>query len=215
MIAEIFPEEKKRLYELEQQLFLLEKGNTSIRISDVYIGVEDMGKRLENLDQLTLQESKNRRDDYRRKIQHLKSTHAHIKSGLDAYAKVKRYTHIYDAGPGFEDQKRQLFGNNNNEYNIDVNYDIEKAESESINRSSKMVGDYIKQGQETLSELLSQKERLKGIQRKVFDIMNYLGVSNNIMRAVERREIVDRWILFGGMALVTFLIIMILFYWRK
>jgi golgi SNAP receptor complex member 2 len=219
MISEILPEEKRRLYELEQQLFLLEKGNTSIRISDVYLGVEDMGRRLEGLDQLALQENKTRRDDFRRKIQHLKSTHMHLKSGLDACAKSKRYVHVsMSNGQDIDDQRQKLFGQDGRgNFFIDVNqnYDIEKAESGSINRSSKMVGEYIKQSQETLSELLSQKERMKGIQRKVLDIMNYLGISNNIMRTVERREITDKWIMFGGMAVVIVLLVLILFYWRK
>jgi len=211
MISEIFPEEKKRLFELEQQLFHLENGNTTIRISDVYIGLEEMGKRLDNLDQLASQESKLRRDDYRRRIQHLKSSYNHIKAGLDNYARTKNYYNQQS----FDQQKQKLFGNGSTAIDINPNYDIEMAESESIRKSSSMVGDYIKQGQETLGELLSQKERLKGIQRRVFDIMNYLGISNSIMRTVERRDVVDKWIVYGGMLFITTLLFLIIFFWRK
>jgi golgi SNAP receptor complex member 2 len=211
MISEVFPEEKRRLFEIEQQLFHLEAGNTTIRISDVYLGLEDMSKRLENLDQLALQESKSRRDDYRRRIQHLKSSHAHLKSSLDNFARTKNYVHHMTA----DQQRLYLFGNSNKAI-ADVknpDYDIEMAESESLGRSNRLVNDYLKQGQETLGELLSQRERLKGIQRKVFDIMNYLGISNTIMRTVERRDWTDKWIVYGGMLITTAILIFVIFYW--
>ena len=84
-----------------------------------------------------------------------------------------------------------------------VNIDLEMAERDSLHRSSQMVGEYLAHGQETLNELLDQKARLKGIQRKVFDIMNYLGVSQSIIKAVEKRDLTDKWIVLSGMVIVT------------
>lgn len=40
----------------------------------------------------------------------------------------------------------------------------------------------------------------------MLDILNLLGVSNNLMKSAERRESVDRWIVIGGMV-VTLLVL--------
>lgn len=209
MISELLPEEKRRLFELEQQLYHLESGNSLIRVTDISLGLNEMAKKIEELEKLANQEPKGRREDYKRRIQHLRSSHGHVRAGLDNFSKTNN---SYQ----FDQQRQELFGkapirpDEENPY-----YDIEVAEQSSIHRSSKMVGDYIKTGQETLQELFSQRERLKGIQRKAFDVMNYLGISNTIMRAAERRDSVDRWIVFGGMVLILILLYFIIFYWRK
>jgi golgi SNAP receptor complex member 2 len=101
----------------------------------------------------------------------------------------------------YEQDRRDLFRNSSG--GGDVNVDLELAEGESLDRSSSMVQGYLTAGQETLHELLSQKDRLKGVQRRVLDIMGYLGVSASIMKAVERREAVDKWIVYGGMMIVS------------
>ena len=95
-------------------------------------------------------------------------------------------------------------------------YEIESnvAESASLSRSSNMVNNYIAIGQETLSNLISQKERLKGVQKTTLDMLNYLGISNSLMRSVERRDFVDKWIVYVGMILILLLILYLL-WWRK
>ena len=95
-------------------------------------------------------------------------------------------------------------------------YEIESnvAESASLSRSSNMVNNYIAIGQETLSNLISQKERLKGVQKTTLDMLNYLGISNSLMRSVERRDFVDKWIVYIGMILIL-LLVLYLVWWRK
>lgn len=63
-----------------------------------------------------------------------------------------------------------------------------------------------------MSGLLSQKERLKGIQRKAFDILNSLGIANSLMKAVEGRDTVDKWIVYGGMLFILLLIVLVYLY---
>lgn len=83
-----------------------------------------------------------------------------------------------------------------------------------MSRSSNMVNNYIAIGQETLSNLMSQKERLKGVQKTTFDMLNYLGISNSLMRSVERRDKIDKWFVYIGMILILLLILYLL-WWRK
>lgn len=51
---------------------------------------------------------------------------------------------------------------------------------------------------------------LQGAQRKMLDVSNMLGLSNTVMRLIEKRTFQDKIILFGGMILT--LIIMYYIY---
>ena len=113
----------------------------------------------------------------------------------------------------YEQDRRDLFGNSMDGGGR-VNVDLELAEGESLDRSSSMVQDYISAGQETLQELLSQKDRLKGVHRRVLDIMGYLGVSASIMKAVERRDAIDKWIVYCGIFLVSVFTFLLWWYFR-
>lgn len=203
MLDELLPEDKRRLHELEMSLSELERNNPNVHYSDVAIAIKEMTTRLEYLDAMCMKESKARRTDMRRRVQHLKSTFVHIRSSFDKYEK----RHLQN-NP--ELQKQILFGSavaRDPEL-----FDLEMAENDSLGRSSSMINDYINSGRETLSELTSQRERLKSVQTKVYDILNLLGVSNSIMRAVERRDFYDKWIVFGGMIVVTILLLVIYIY---
>lgn len=204
MIAELLPEEKRKLHDLEQQLIELERGNTVISASDIYMGLNEMAYRLDELDKLVQKESKARRDDFRRRVQHLRTTYTHIRGSLDNLVRRKDRSN-------FDANKRDLFAEAN--HNIEAgDIEAEIAEGSSLQRSSKMMNEYLAVGQDTLSDLLSQKERLKGIQRKAFDILNSLGIANALMKAVEGRDSVDKWIVYGGMLFIVVLIVLVWMY---
>jgi Golgi SNAP receptor complex protein 2 len=207
MLSELLPEEKRKLHELEQQLIELERGNSTIQASDISIGLNEMAVRLEELDKLVLKETKTRRDDCRRRVQHLRTTYTHIKDSLQNLMRRKDRSR-YDAN------RRDLFAESNR--NIEAgDIEAELAENGSLQRSGRMLNEYIAVGQETMSNLLSQKERLKGIQRKAFDILNSLGIANSLMKAVEGRDGVDKWIVYGGMVFILILIVLVYMYLAK
>jgi Golgi SNAP receptor complex protein 2 len=207
MLSELLPEEKRRLHELEQQLIELEHGNSVIQTNDITIGLEEMANRLDELDKLVQKESKLRKEDYRRRVQHLRTMFNTIKTSLVGLLKRKEKMN-------YSTQRRELFAGARTEEDKDA-MALELAENGSLDRSGRMMNDYISVGQETLSELVGQKERLKNIQRKVFDIMNYLGLANSIMKSVDGRESVDKYIVYAGMALITMLIFAIWFFLKR
>ena len=200
MISEILPEDKRRLNELELQLVELERGNPRVDPLDIKIGLEEMRNRLVELDRLVNNEPKSRRDEFRRRVKHLRDTHGHIKNSYD----------IYTRQSGNQSLRAALFSGAVQPGDA-ANVDLEMAEAGSLDRSNSMVKDYISQGQETLQELMQQRDRMKGVQKKVLDIANYLGLSNAIMKAVGDREKVDAIITYGAMALITILVVVILF----
>ncbi len=208
MISELLPEEKRRMHLLEQQLVELEGGSSGVTTNDVASGLDDMSAKLDDLERLIQMEPKVRKDDYRRRVQHLRTTHSHIKKSLVSFMKRKDKV-------DYSLQKRELFAGASVGSRNGGDAALEMAESGSLDRSGKMMSEYIAAGQETLQELVGQKERLKNIQRKVFDILNYLGVGNSIMKAVENRETVDRYIVFAGMFLILLLIFLLWYFIRR
>lgn len=52
-----------------------------------------------------------------------------------------------------------------------------------------------------MSNLREQHSALKGAQRKILDVANTLGLSNTVLRLIERRAYQDKYVLFGGMIL--------------
>lgn len=207
MLSELIAEDKRRVFELEAQLVEYEKGtNKAVQASDIQLGLEEMGKRLVELERQANNESKSRRDDMRRRVSHLRSTHTHVKQSLEVIMR-RRDSQKYESA------RRDLFGDTSGDGQSNVNIDLEMAESASLDRSSNMVNTYIAQGQETLNELLEQKDRLKNIQRKVFDIMNYLGISQSIIKAVEKRDFTDKWIVIIGMMVVSSFLLVL--WWFK
>lgn len=205
-LSELLPEEKRRLHELELQFNEVEKGSTYSHINDVLLGLNEMCMRFDQLDKLVLSEPKDRREDCKRRITHLRNSHQHIKVSLDSW--IRR-----NSSYNFDAQKKDLFGGADLEGG--TMRDAVIAESKSLDNSTRMMNDYIASGKETLGNLLSQRERLKSVQRKVFDILNYLGLSNTIIKNVERRDFVDKWLVFVGMLLILVLIGIIYFYFRK
>jgi len=67
-------------------------------------------------------------------------------------------------------------------------------------------------GSTTLESLRDQRATLKGTQRRILDVANTLGLSNTTMRLIENRVKQDKFILFGGMALVLTIILVVYIY---
>ena len=63
------------------------------------------------------------------------------------------------------------------------------------------VDDMLSSGSAILGNLREQRSTLKGAQKKILDVMNYLGLSNTVLRLIEKRAHQDKFILYGGMIL--------------
>ena len=59
--------------------------------------------------------------------------------------------------------------------------------------------DLLSSGTSIISNLREQRLTLKGAHKKILDIANTLGLSNTVMRLIEKRASQDKIILFGGM----------------
>ena len=73
------------------------------------------------------------------------------------------------------------------------------------------VDDLIGSGSAILGNLREQRGTLKGAQKRMLDVMNYLGLSNTVMRLIEKRTHQDKFILYGGMVVCCIIMYLV---WR-
>lgn len=201
---------KLDLHNLDVEFKQLEQGVGIVRPENISFKLDQINSFLNDIDGKVANESKAMRDNSKRRLTALRSDHMRIRNSLDSF--LKRQEKL-----NYSYQRKELFAgaSQGSRYENRNDEALDRAESGSLDRSSNMISDYIASGQETLNELLGQRERLKGVQRQVLDIMNYLGIGNSIMKAIERRDLTDKYLVFGGMAVILLVIFIIVFYLRK
>jgi len=69
----------------------------------------------------------------------------------------------------------------------------------SLTRTNQYMDNVLGQGAEILQSLQDQRDVLKGAKRKLLDVANSLGMSDTVIRLIERRSVGDKYILIGGM----------------
>eukprot|EP00928_Gymnodinium_smaydae_P024790 TRINITY_DN19954_c0_g3_i1.p1 TRINITY_DN19954_c0_g3~~TRINITY_DN19954_c0_g3_i1.p1 ORF type:complete len:232 (+),score=46.43 TRINITY_DN19954_c0_g3_i1:41-697(+) len=108
-----------------------------------------------------------------------------------------------------EDMRNALFGDRNAAGGSGGADDGTKAllkERSSLQQSAMMLDEIIGQGRGILDNVVGQNKVLKGARRKLLDAANVMGVSSSLVNVIDRRQTGDRWLVYGGMALVLFLL---------
>ena len=87
----------------------------------------------------------------------------------------------------------------------------EEGMRRSVAQSNQVLEQILGQGASILGNMGAQRERLKRAQKKALDMLNVLGLSESLLKIAERRQRVDKAIVYGGM--VTTLLVVLLFVW--
>lgn len=91
------------------------------------------------------------------------------------------------------------------------NIDAELQAKERIRRSKQVAEEAYQTGVSALAAMAQQRDLLKSAHRKVLDVLNTVGMSDSVLRIAERRISVDKMIAYGGMLLITLVIIIWLY----
>eukprot|EP01052_Picozoa_sp_SAG31_P062903 SAG31_NODE_21865_length_539_cov_0.700000_1_plen_100_part_00 len=65
----------------------------------------------------------------------------------------------------------------------------------------------------TLDNLASQRSVLKGAQKRIYDVMNTLGISSGVMKNIDGRRKMDACLVYLGMV-ATLALIFFLYRWK-
>ena len=80
-----------------------------------------------------------------------------------------------------------------------ITIDAAARESRNLNEAGSQLDALQEHATASLNALVQQRSSLKGVHRKVLDMAATLGLSNNVMPVIERRQFWDKLLLYGGM----------------
>lgn len=158
------------------------------------------------------QVAKPHRDLWKRKVEQIAEEADSLKVGLDKYLsrQHRRQTEANERAELF----RRTKGDGSEGAQILQIFDDETQALQSIKTSSHMLDEAYATGAAVLVKYAEQRDRLKRAQRKALDILNTVGLSNSVLKLVERRHRVDKWISYVGMA-ATLIIVITVWCWMR
>lgn len=170
--------------------------------------LEQLARHCDRLDVLLNKEPVERRQTCRVRVDQIRFDYQTLVKNYDAFRR-----HL--AAQEHEEQQRQElmqrhFTRNSQETSLLL--DNAMRENTSLQGSSQGLDDLLSHGHSILSNLRDQRSIMKNAHRKMLDVMSTLGLSNTVMRLVERRSSQDKLIMFGGM-LATLLFMFFFYRW--
>nr|CAG4645889.1 EOG090X0GIP [Lynceus sp. MCZ IZ 141354] len=207
------------LYHQSQRL-LIESQNLLPRLETATTGEEvklieesftrSIGEITNNCEKLNIMVNKElpaRRREARLRVEQLKQDRTLLINSFQALQK-RREMRLK------EHSDRELLLNHRFTSNRDTTLYIDQslAHHTSMQNANHGLDDLLGAGSAILDNLRSQRTSLKGAHKRLLDLANTLGLSNTVMRFIEKRTSQDRYILYGGMFLVSLLIIAIFYY---
>ncbi|XP_026436458.1 membrin-11-like [Papaver somniferum] len=150
--------------------------------------------------------SKQQRDLWKRKVEQIAEEADSLKDSLDKHflRNQKRTTEAKERAELLE----RANGDSSHVMRI---FDDDTQALQSARNSSLMLEEAYSAGVAILSKYAEQRDRLKRAQRKALDILNTVGLSNSVLKLVERRHRVDKWIAYSGMILT---VIIVYLFWK-
>ncbi|GAB2271010.1 Membrin-11 [Dionaea muscipula] len=149
---------------------------------------------------------KTHRDLWKRKVEQVAEESVSLKESLDKYF-LRHQRRMLEAK-----ERAELLGRMNGESSHVLRIFDEEAQAlQSMRNSARMMEEAYSTGVAILSKFSEQRERMKSAQRKALDILNTVGLSNSVLKLIERRNRVDRWIKYTGMILTVVIVVM---FWR-
>ena len=95
-----------------------------------------------------------------------------------------------------------------------VAVDVLLEERRSLSNANYMVDEISAVAGSLIGNLQEQGSTMKAAHRKVLDLRSSLGLSNSLMRMIQRRTLGDTIIVYGGIAVILVLVGLI-FWWLK
>ncbi|XXG65345.1 hypothetical protein AAC387_Pa05g3067 [Persea americana] len=150
--------------------------------------------------------SRPQRDLWKRKVEQVAEEVDSLKESLDKHL-LRNQKRVLEARERTELLQRA----NVDSARVLKDFDEEAQAMQSARNSSLMLDEAYATGVAVLSKYAEQRERLKSAQRKALDILNTVGLSNAVLKLIEKRHRVDKWVAYAGMFFTLFVVYV---FWR-
>lgn len=194
----LYHQTNKLIQEIQSGFVRLERANDENAHeieNEIQIRIDQITSNCERLDILVNKEPVTRRATAKMRVDQLKYDCRHLQAAL-RNVQHKRYTRDRECRDR-EELMSRTFRPNDEDTSILIDHALQH--NTQLHGAHRGMDDLINSGSAVLSSLRDQRGNLKGVQKRMLDVANYLGMSNTVMRFIERRSHQDKYILYGGM----------------
>jgi len=204
----LYHQTNKMVHEVQNGLTRLEQADPSEAHhveNEVQARVDQIISNCERMDILVNKEAPTRRANAKLRVDQLKYDAQHLQSAIRAL-QHKKYQR--DA----EDRDREAllsrtFTTNDDDTSVMMDHALQHHNS--LGNANREVDNLLGHGASIIGSLRDQRSTLKGAHKRILDVANTLGLSNTVMRLIERRTYQDKFILYGGMLLTCLIMFLV------
>ena len=135
------------------------------------------------------------------KVEQVSEEAASLRTALD------RHTHRERRRAADAAARADLLAGADDAAAFSVAADTEAGALASVRSSKRMLEETLATGAAALVEMSGQRERLKAARTKALDVLHGLGLSDSVLRIIERRQKTDALLAYGGMAVVSLVLV--------
>ena len=172
--------------------------------------IDTMWSNAERLDMMAGKEPVQRRQVARQRVDQLKYDIHHLSGALQSL--VSRAAVREQEALNRETLLNTRFTTNEASRESETRVMIDRAleHQNTLHQTNRDMDNLLDHGASILENLRDQRGILKNAQKKMLDVFNTLGMSNTVIRLIERRSEGDKYILIGGIIGTCFLMWMII-----
>jgi Golgi SNAP receptor complex protein 2 len=207
----------KMVHEIQNQLGRLERAVTAEENgdiqNDIQARIDQMVSNCERLEMMVNKEPPSRRATAKLRVDQLKYDCQHLQAAMrnvlhrkyqrDEEERERDALMSREFAPNDASRSHGVSGDTS------ILIDAALTQHQRVSSAHKGVDQLIDTGANVLASLRDQRGTLKGVQRRMLDVMNTLGLSNTVMRLIDKRSNQDRFILFGGMIVTCIIMFLV------
>ncbi|XP_053389703.1 Golgi SNAP receptor complex member 2-like, partial [Mercenaria mercenaria] len=176
-------------------VFIISGEHVHLVENEIQAHIDLVVSNCERLDILVNKEPPTRRSNAKMKADQLKYDCQHLQSAL-RQLQHRRYQKEQE-----ERDREALLTRRfeRNDADTTIAMDAALQHNTKLNDANREMDNLLGHGSSLLTNLKEQRYTLKNAHKKILDIANTLGLSNTVMRFIERRTTQDKYILYTGM----------------
>nr|XP_033775111.1 Golgi SNAP receptor complex member 2 isoform X2 [Geotrypetes seraphini] len=200
----LYHQTNKQVHEIQLHMGRLEtsdKQSVHLVENEVQARIDQIFSNLERLEILSSKEPPSKRQNAKLRVDQLKYDVQHLQTALKNF-QHRRYNQEQQEKER-EELLTRTYTTNDSDTTIPIDETLQF--NTSLHNAHRGMDELLGSGSSILDGLRDQRRTLKGTQKKILDVANMLGLSNTVMRLIEKRAFQDKCIMIGGM-LLTFVV---------
>jgi len=207
---QLYHQTNRMIHEIQQDLGRLEGIANEHQViaieSELSTKMNQISGNCERLDILVNKEPPNKRQTSRMRADQVRYDFQHVQGAL---RNIQHRRVMRDQQKQERDLLLRTTFKTNDEEATAIDMDADLEHHSSLVNSHKGMDNILSQAAGVLESLKGQRDTLKGAKTRLLNIANTLGLSNTVMRLIEKRTTQDKLILFGGMILTSLIMLFI------